>query len=400
MTRIPSAPDGHGDAPSGGPARVLVVDDQEILRRAIARGLTRAGHLVVEASDGVEALRIVARGGVDVVLSDIVMPEMDGLAFLRTVRERDLDLPVVLVTGAPSIASAAEAVAQGALAYLIKPVLLPELDAVVRRAAGLYRISKLKRAAFDLLRRSGPLNGDRARLEAAFERGLSGLWIAYQPIVSADGQQLFGYEALLRSVEPSLPDPLSVLDAAERLGRLTELGRLVRDRTLVALDDTDRATALFINLHPEDLLDEALYDAESRLSGLASRVVLEITERSSTRVIRDVRARVARLRALGFRIAIDDLGAGYASLTSFADLEPEIVKLDMSLVRDIDRAPMKQSLVRSMTALCHDLGMKVVAEGVETTAERECVIGLGCDYLQGYLLARPARAFPAWCWSS
>lgn len=399
MTRIPSVSAGGGDAPTGGAARVLVVDDQETLRRAIARGLVHAGHVVTEASDGAEALRIVARGAIDVVLSDIVMPEMDGLAFLRAVRERDLDLPVVLVTGAPSITSAAEAVAQGALAYLIKPVAASELDAVVRRAAALHRISKLKRAAFELLGRAGPLNGDRVRLEAAFERGLAGLWIAYQPIVSADGQRLFGYEALMRSVKPSLPDPLAVLDAAERLGRLTELGRLVRDRTLVALRGTDRATALFINLHPEDLLDEALYDPESPLAQLASRVVLEITERSSTRVISDVRARVARLRALGFRIAIDDLGAGYASLTSFTDLEPEIVKLDMALVRDTDRAPMKQSLVRSMASLCHDLGMKVVAEGVETVAERQCVVGLGCDYLQGYLLARPARAFPAWRWS-
>jgi EAL domain-containing protein (putative c-di-GMP-specific phosphodiesterase class I) len=369
------------------------------LRRAVARNLARAGHIVAEARDGAEALRIVARGGIDVVLSDIVMPEMDGLAFLRAVRDRDLDLPVVLVTGAPSIASAAEAVAQGALAYLIKPVSTSELDAVVRRAAALHRISKLKRAAFELLGRAGPLNGDRARLEAAFERGLAGLWIAFQPIVSADGQRLFGYEALMRSVEPSLPDPVAVLDAAERLGRLWDLGRLVRDRTLAALRDTDQATVLFINLHPEDLLDDALYDPASPLVGMASRVVLEITERSSTRVIGDVRARVARLRALGFRIAIDDLGAGYASLTSFADLEPEIVKLDMALVRDIDRAPMKQSLVRSMAALCHDLGIMVVAEGVETVAERQCLIGLGCDYLQGYLLARPARAFPAWRWT-
>lgn len=102
---------------------------------------------------------------------------------------------------------------------------------------------------------------------------------------------------------------------------------------------------------------------------------------------------------MGFRIAIDDLGAGYAGLTSFATLEPELVKLDMSLVRDIDKNPMKEKLVRSMTALCKDLGMLVVAEGVETTRERDLLVELGCDLLQGFLLGRPAPAFEAFSWA-
>jgi EAL domain-containing protein (putative c-di-GMP-specific phosphodiesterase class I) len=101
---------------------------------------------------------------------------------------------------------------------------------------------------------------------------------------------------------------------------------------------------------------------------------------------------------MGFRIAIDDLGAGYAGLTSFATLEPEFVKLDMSLVRDVDRNPTKEKLIRSMTSLCKDLGMMVVAEGVETLAEREVLERLGCDLLQGYLLAKPGKPFPAFSW--
>jgi EAL domain-containing protein (putative c-di-GMP-specific phosphodiesterase class I) len=107
---------------------------------------------------------------------------------------------------------------------------------------------------------------------------------------------------------------------------------------------------------------------------------------------------VAELRALGFRIAIDDLGAGYAGLTSFAVLEPEIVKLDMSLVRDVHKHPTKQKLIRSMTALCKDMGMTVVAEGIENVEERDAVIDLGCDLLQGYLFAKPGRAFPEFAW--
>lgn len=110
--------------------------------------------------------------------------------------------------------------------------------------------------------------------------------------------------------------------------------------------------------------------------------------------------RVGRLRRQGFRVAVDDLGAGYAGLSSFALLEPEIVKLDASLLRDIDQSPVKQKLLASMTALCKDMGFLVVAEGIETPAERDCVVTLGCDLLQGYLFARPGRPFPTAFWGA
>jgi EAL domain-containing protein (putative c-di-GMP-specific phosphodiesterase class I) len=146
------------------------------------------------------------------------------------------------------------------------------------------------------------------------------------------------------------------------------------------------------------LLDEELVSPDSPLSRIASRVVLEITERASLDDVADSAARVAALRQLGFRIAIDDLGAGYAGLTSFANLEPEIVKLDMSLVRGVDTAPKKRKIIDSMTRLCKDMGILVVAEGVETVAERDALIEIGCDLLQGYLFAKPGRPFPQVHW--
>ena len=107
-------------------------------------------------------------------------------------------------------------------------------------------------------------------------------------------------------------------------------------------------------------------------------------------------SRIARLRALGFQIAVDDLGAGYAGLSSFSQLEPDIVKLDMSLVRGIDSSSSKSSLVRSMVQVCtRDLGMRVVCEGVETSAERDTLERLGATLLQGYLFAKPERGFRA-----
>jgi EAL domain-containing protein (putative c-di-GMP-specific phosphodiesterase class I) len=101
---------------------------------------------------------------------------------------------------------------------------------------------------------------------------------------------------------------------------------------------------------------------------------------------------------MGFQIAMDDLGAGYAGLSNYSLLEPDIVKIDMSLVRHIDREPRKQSIVRSMTSLCKELGTIVVAEGIETPEERDTLLGLGCNLLQGFLFARPGRFFavPDW----
>jgi EAL domain-containing protein (putative c-di-GMP-specific phosphodiesterase class I) len=154
-----------------------------------------------------------------------------------------------------------------------------------------------------------------------------------------------------------------------------------------------------MNIHPRDLLDDELYDRRTALGQVASRIALEITERARLDEVRDLTPRIAALRKMGFKIAVDDLGAGYSGLTSFARLEPEIVKIDMSLVRDIEREPMQSKLVASLASLCKDTNRLVVAEGVETMDERDALIACGCDLLQGYLFARPGPPFPAVEWS-
>jgi EAL domain-containing protein (putative c-di-GMP-specific phosphodiesterase class I) len=145
-----------------------------------------------------------------------------------------------------------------------------------------------------------------------------------------------------------------------------------------------------VNLHAADLNDEELYSAEAPLTALAPTVILEITERASLWSVPDVERRVKDLREMGFRIAIDDLGAGYAGLTSFAALEPDVVKLDMSIVQGVHRDPIRRKLVGSVTALCRELGILVVAEGVEQPEERALLTELGCDLLQGFLFGEPS----------
>ncbi len=372
--------------------RVLLVDDDDAVRNVLRRVLENRGYNVVSCSSGSEALAELARGSYDAMVSDVRMPGMSGLFLLRSVREHDLDLPVILVTGNPDLGSATEAVEHGAFQYLIKPIESERLNEVVERAAAVGRMARVKREYVEEFGSATFRVGDRAGSVATLERALGSLWLAYQPIFDAKSQALFAYEALLRSEEPELPNPQAVLKAAERTDRLPELGGAVRRlaaQSIAAGGDT----VFFVNLHPEDLRDENLYDVSAPLTSFAGRVVLEITERASLEQFRDLRERVARLRELGFRIALDDLGAGYAGLTSFAQLEPEFVKLDMELIRGIHKHEMKRKIVRSMVELCHDMGKLIIAEGVEVPEEQSVLVDLDCDLLQGFLLARPSR-FP------
>lgn len=384
--------------PANGTA-VLVVDDEPGLVAALSAALRAAGLDVLAASNADEALVWVETGRVGAVVTDIAMPGQDGIALLRAIRMRDLDLPVVLMTGAPELQTAIAAVEYGALRYMTKPFETRALIEQVRTALRWYRLARTKREAMTWLGTQTGEASDRAGLESAFERTLESLWIAYQPIVRAADRSLFGYEALLRAEDRTLPHPGAILDAATRLGRLPDLSAAIRRRVIDDLRGAEQDWTIFVNLHPDDLRDAAVIGPDAHpFEGVTQRLVLEVTERAAIDSIPDLRACIARLREDGHRIAIDDLGAGYAGLSSFLLLQPDVVKLDMSLTRGCDGDDVRRKLVRSMSGLCHEIGLEVVAEGVETSAERDCLIELGCDLLQGFALGRPERPFTSAGW--
>lgn len=372
---------------------VLVVDDEPDLIAAYVRALTAAGFTVDKASNGKSAIERVVSTRFDAIVSDISMPELDGIGLLRAVREIDWDVPVVLVTGGASLETALQAVEYGALRYLQKPVDMHNLVAVLKKAVRLGKMARLKREAVELLGDPTKILGDRASLEVGFKRALEGLWMAYQPIVQWSQRRTIAYEALLRSTEPTLPHPGAIVDAAQRLNMLPSLGRAIRQHVAATLAKSP-IPQVFVNLHPNDLNDSDLYSPEAPLTRIASKVVLEITERASLDDITEVQTRIARLRRLGFRVALDDVGAGYAGLSSIANLEPEVMKIDMGLVRDIDVSSTKQKLVGAMVSLCVEMNVMVIAEGIETKMERDTLKRLGCDTMQGYFFAKPGKPFP------
>jgi EAL domain-containing protein (putative c-di-GMP-specific phosphodiesterase class I)/signal transduction histidine kinase len=373
--------------------RVLVVDDDADVRKMLVRVLRRAAFEIVDVDSGRRALAELENGRFDVVVSDVHMPDGDGLDVVRGVRRHDLDLPVILVSGKPDVHSAATALEYGAFRYITKPIEIESFERVVRQAARARALARIRRQATTV---NGVRVGasDRAGLEVRFEHALANLWMAFQPIYHARDNSLFGVEALVRSHEPSIPTPLALLDTAAALGRRPLLGRRVRQLSAAAIAARPDIPALFVNLHPDDLLDIDLVAPDAALTQIAPRVILEVTERESLVSSNALTDRLARLRDLGFRLAVDDIGAGYSGLTSFADLTPEIVKIDMSLVRAVHTSTLKQHTIRALCSLCHEVGTQVVAEGVETVDERECLISLGCDLLQGYLLGRPSPQLP------
>lgn len=365
------------------PARVVVVDDDPMVGTSLSGLLSLGGYDVTTFTAADRAVDHVRHNPVDVLLSDVNMPGMTGLEMVESLRRLHLDIPVIFLTGAPTVEDSMRAIELGAFRYLAKPVNSADVNTVVREA---LKWSRLTRATTE-----APSSALRAQLEQSFSSALSTIRLVYQPIVSTSTRQRFGYEALMRSSEASLPSPPAVLDAAERLGQIHTLGRRLRDICAAQITSAQPCDhTFFVNLHSSDLADPTLFDVASALSAHAASIVLEITERASLEGIGEVERRIASLRKLGYRIAVDDLGAGYAGLSYFAKISPDVVKIDMSLTRDIDSDPVKRRVVASICSLARDLDMLIVAEGIETEGEFAVVEQLGVDLVQGYLIARPA----------
>jgi EAL domain-containing protein (putative c-di-GMP-specific phosphodiesterase class I)/CheY-like chemotaxis protein len=373
------------------PRRILIVEDEEAVRRSLVRLLRNRGYAVTACADGADALEVLRSERFSAVVSDIRMPGVSGTELLRRIRAQAPDLPVIFITGEPNLDTAIEAVSLGAFQYIIKPFASDELIGSLERSVRLTRMNGLRRLADS----AGTISDPTEALAERFAHAESLLWLTYQAIVGrGEAAATRGYEVLLRTGDPVLRDPEHLFAAAERLGRRPSLDRFVQDGAAHAVANVLPEQLMFVNLLPLSLLDEGLLDPTRPLLARADRVVLEVTERSSLEGIPALRARVDALRERGYRIAIDDIGAGYAGLSSFVALQPEFVKLDMSLVRDVDTAPLKRRLIDSLISVSHDLGVEVIAEGVESEAEYETLHELGCDLFQGYHIAKPARALP------
>ncbi len=219
--------------------------------------------------------------------------------------------------------------------------------------------------------------------------------VVFQPIVSLLDGSTYSWETLVRCTVPGFEAPPVLFQAAVAEKACGRLGRLIRE---VAFE-RGAGHPLFVNIHPAELASRWLVQPDDPMNFHDAGVFLEITESATFEhfelcwnVLREIRQRAS------VRFVVDDLGAGHSNLKRVLDLEPSVVKLDISLVKGIDRSARQFALVRSLVSLFADLGATVVAEGIETLQELRKVREAGVHFGQGYFLARPAWPMPEIHW--
>lgn len=240
-----------------------------------------------------------------------------------------------------------------------------------------------------------------ARLARVIDLGL--VRSVYQPVVDIVDRRVIGFEALTRVDTGRFENIETLLKAAETDETLWSLERLCRRRALEGVPALDSDQLLFLNIEPDSAHDPHLTGPQF-LDGLASaglspgQVVLELTEHSAVRDFVAFRRTLERFRNLGFRLAMDDVGSGYAGLQAIAEIAPDFIKADMQLVRGLHASSIKRELIDTMRRFSESTGITLVAEGVETSDELRALIAVGVRCAQGFLFARPGAPapFPDW----
>ena len=218
--------------------------------------------------------------------------------------------------------------------------------------------------------------------------------MAFQPIVDLKAARVWGYEALVRGPDgESAASVLGQVDAPA-LYAFDQACRVRAIELAAAWLPQDGRTKLSINFKPQAVYEptaciQATLEAARRTNFNGSQLMFEFTEDEPMRDVAHVRRIVEAYRKFGFTTAIDDFGAGHAGLTLLADLLPDLIKIDMALVRDIDASPERQIIVRAIVAMAGELGIACLAEGLERAEEVRTVRQLGIELCQGYYFARP-----------
>jgi len=219
--------------------------------------------------------------------------------------------------------------------------------------------------------------------------------MAFQPIVELGSRRVFAYEALVRG--PANEGAMTILEKITSRNRYAfdQSCRITAIRLATELGLPDSGASLSINFIPGAMYEprnciRATLSAARRYGFPLDRLIFEVTEGEQVTEKEKLREIFSVYAEQGFQTAIDDFGAGYSGLSLLTEFQPRIIKLDMLLIRDIDRSPARLAIVRGVLSMCRELGILVIAEGVESAAECRVLADLGVTLFQGYLFARPA----------
>ena len=370
-------------------ARILTVDDEPLICRQIARILSKYGHEVHQFYNGQDALEAMHKMTFDLALVDYHLPVMDGLEILHHLREHQPGCVRILVTGMLDLDLAVQAVNRGEVARFVeKPFKHDRLIAAVEDALS----TRLRMVEIARVQEKASEAEEKRVLEECLQGNF--IQVALQPLIRSTGDQkgsVYAFEALLRSTHKVFDGPLSIIRAAERYGRLDMMAEVIADCVQDWLKVLDPDIKLFLNIHPDELGNgETLLLRLQKLEEWSSRIVLEITERSKLQLIDSWEHTLDQIEKMGFEIAIDDLGAGYASLSVLADLRPKYIKMDMSIIRNVHLDDRKKRLVTLMCDFANATDARIVAEGIEVPEELVALQDCGVHLLQGFFFARPS----------
>jgi EAL domain-containing protein (putative c-di-GMP-specific phosphodiesterase class I)/AmiR/NasT family two-component response regulator len=383
------------DSGAHAPIRVLLADDDESIRRSIAKLLSRSVglDLVGTAADAEEAVELGSRTHPDVALVDVRMPKGGGVRAARELHECTPETKVVALSGHADRDGVLEMLSTGAVGYLLKGANVDLVQGIMAASRGEGVLAH--EVAADVI---GELGGRLARqrqdeeserLRAArIEQVISerDFRILFQPVVDLRSGKVAGVEALARFLpEPYRTPDLWFADAWKLgLGLDLELAAV-----MMALESAQRLPDVFVALNVSPLAVRSGRIREVLLQHCDRSLVVELTEHAVVEDYDALTHALEPLRQRGVRVAVDDAGAGYASLRHVLHVKPNFIKLDISLISNISEDRSKESLAESITSFARENGIRLIAEGVETRDELRCVTALGVDYAQGYLLATP-----------
>ena len=374
--------------------RVLLADDEEDVLDVMTELMSSDPEIDVvgRALDARQAIDLARAAEPDVALVDVRMPGGGGPVAARGIRRSSPPTQVVAVSADAQPDAVFAMLDAGATGYIAKDEPVDQILRAVHRAAD-GKASIALRSLASMTERLVERSHERTSRErhASIDRiskVIEGhaLDVVYQPIVDLYRGRVAGLEALSRfRGVPKHRSPEAWFAEAESVGLLAELEVAAIEVAMRELDRIPDETFLSINVSPASVCADGL---EAALGDRAERVVLEMTEGPLYHQDRVVEC-LGALRARGARLAIDDVGAGYAGLARVIVLSPDFIKLDRSVVAGVAADPFRRSLIRSMTSFCDEVGIGVIAEGVEDQADLEELRMLSVPLGQGFHLGRP-----------
>jgi EAL domain-containing protein (putative c-di-GMP-specific phosphodiesterase class I) len=379
------------------PITVLIADDEPSLRDALTELFAHEDRVVLvgAAGDADEAISIAERRRPDVAILDVSMPAGGGPRAAREIIRLSPATRVIALSAFEDKPTVLEMLRAGAVGYLVKGAaadqILGSIAKVVDGRASLSAevIDAIVDELQSQLRREEIEQEQRDARRQEIGRFVAGeaVTTVFQPIVDLRTREILGMEALSRFHSLPLRPPYEWFAEAAELELGVPLELATMRRALALVPDLPDGAYLSLNCSHRAAMSGELLDT---FGVDAHRVVVEITEHEAVEDYDRLTSALERLRAAGVRVAIDDAGAGFASLRHTLRLRPDVVKIDISIVRDIDLDRGKRALASALARFGDEMGMAVVAEGIESQAELDTLLELGVVVGQGFFLAEPS----------